>query len=143
MIPRVLSEKTDTFYEHLSDMQESTLKQNLAKRFFVLQKKKQTQSQILLPGKFSRIPGQLNKDKQVQTWNKGSIKEKSELQAKQIYDRIHPKEKDKTAVMLMMKSDSQARKIYNQIYNNKNKYFTFDVNKGKLSRKKNKKFGIN
>ena len=132
MIPRVLSEYTDAFYQHLSDMKESTLKQNLAKRFFVLQKENQTQSQILLPGKFSRIPGPLNKDKQVQTWKKGSIKEKSELQAKQIYDRIHSKEKDKTAVMLMMKSDSQARKIYDQIYNNKNKYFTFDVNKREI-----------
>ena len=105
MIHRGLPENTDVFYLHLSDMQESTLKQNLAKRFFVLQKKNQTQSEkIFLPVKFSPK----NKDKQVQTWNKGSIKKKSELQAKQIYDRIHPK----------------------------NIYFTFDVNKRETVREK-------
>ncbi len=139
MIPRVLPENTDAFYQHLSNMPESTLKQNLAKRFFVLQKENQiaklekskgnqTEKKILLPGKFSP----LNKDKQVQTWNKGSIKKNSQLQATKIYDRIHPKEKDNTAVMLMMKSDSQA---YDQIYNNKNKYFTFDVNKRETVKK--------
>ena len=139
MIPRVLPENTDAFYLHLSNMPESTLKQNLAKRFFVLKKENQiaklekskgnqTEKKILLPGKFSP----LNKDKQVQTWNKGSIKKNSQLQATKIYDRIHPKEKDNTAVMLMMKSDSQATQIYNQIYNKKHKHFTFHLDPDKM-----------